>query len=373
MLRYSEDGQYKALSIGTVEKYPTKADAENAAASLRIEINAKTDCVRFHQLASKYEADELPARESTRASYLSAIRRLRDRWDDVRLDVMAEDTLEIENWLKHLQTLPTKNVPTAPMSKKSKRNIIAVLHVMFERAMQWKYLPLQRNPIDLVRVKGPAEKKQSRGLLTPQTLQALMNDEKLPVIVRIMCMVAMCTGLRASEILGLRWNCINFEAGTISVEASVVGKHEDEPKSDASQAEVPMHPDLAKVLREWQKSLPSVNGWVFANPVTGRPYWRDSMQSRYLRPAGKRIGLNDLGWHSFRHTYRAMMKRMGVPLELQQQLMRHSDIRMTMEYGKSSAIELTRPVNARLIEKIALKGLDTKEFSTNAEQETAHV
>jgi len=85
-----------------------------------------------------------------------------------------------------------------------------------------------------------------------------------------------------------------------------------------------------------QKTLfGSVDDWVFASPFKlGRlPYsytgfWRE------LEQAAKAAGIGHLGTHAFRHTYRSWLDAVGTPIAVQQKLMRHSDIRTTMNiYG----------------------------------------
>ena len=234
-----------------------------------------------------------------------------------------------------LKTLPGHGV-VRPMKRKSKQNLKNLLHQLFDRAMAWQYLSLRRNPIELVRIKEPKgfkSKKNERELISPEQCELMLKDKTLPVYVRVMIAIAMCTGIRISEILGLRWEHIDFESQMISIEVSAVGKYQDAPKTESSEEVVPLHDDLVVILRAWQKQVPSINGWVFGNPVTGRPYWRDSMQE-YLLKVGAKLGIEDLGWHTFRHTYRRMLDDLGTPLEVQQHLMRHSSIAMTEKYGK---------------------------------------
>ena len=73
-------------------------------------------------------------------------------------------------------------------------------------------------------------------------------------------------------------------------------------------------------------------------------------------PAGKKIGVPNLGWHTFRHTYRSRLGDFGVAPEVQQKLMRHSSIDMTMKYGQNAMLKLTRPANARLVEELLATG-----------------
>jgi integrase len=95
-----------------------------------------------------------------------------------------------------------------------------------------------------------------------------------------------------------------------------------------------------------------VNGWLFGSPMTGRPYHRDALHKDYLIPAAQKIGLPKLGWHDFRHTYRAMLRDLELPLEVQQKLMRHTTIEMTAKYGNSPMDKAKREGNRLLVEHV---------------------
>lgn len=351
--RWREDGQQKSVRLGSVADFPLKAKAEKAAESYRARINENREVYRFRDLAIRWEQNELPERMDTRDGYLSNLRRLRERWDDVRLDDMAKNVYEVEVWLNGLQTMPGHG-PIRPLAKKTKNNIKWFLHGMFARAIAWGMLPVAANPIQFLKVKGK-DKAKLRDLVEPEDFYALMQDAEIPLVVRVMIAVAVYTGMRVSEILGLRWEAVDLMNGVTSVEKSSVGRHVNQPKTDASEEFVPMHPALIGLMVRWQAQLPSVNGWVFGNPVTGRPYWADSQQE-HLREAGKRLGLVNLGWHSFRHTYRAMMAEKQVPMETQKHLMRHSSIQMTEKYGrrKGAMLEVIRPVNAEIVKSLPM-------------------
>jgi integrase len=73
--------------------------------------------------------------------------------------------------------------------------------------------------------------------------------------------------------------------------------------------------------------------------------------ARSISPAGKKAGIPNLGWHAFRHTYRSRLGDAGVAPEVQQKLMRHSSIDMTMKYGQNAMLKLSRPANAGLVEE----------------------
>ena len=78
--------------------------------------------------------------------------------------------------------------------------------------------------------------------------------------------------------------------------------------------------------------------WVFASPfVAGRmPWYPWGVERRHIIPAGIRCGIGRIGWHTFRHTFRTLLDETGAPMKVQQELMRHADIRTTMNvYGKA--------------------------------------
>jgi hypothetical protein len=96
----------------------------------------------------------------------------------------------------------------------------------------------------------------------------------------------------------------------------------------------------------------NAGGLAIREADTKCPVHGDVIQKHYLRPAGEKIGLQGVGWHSFRHTYRTLIDDIGTPLGVQQRLMRHADIKTTMNtYG--SAFEKTkRRANSRLVDLV---------------------
>lgn len=198
---------------------------------------------------------------------------------------------------------------------------------------------MQRNPIGLVEIKGRAKRVRIHNLITRDQWHKLIADLELLPHIRTMIFIAMLLGLRASEILGLRWEDVDLENSTLWVRRSHVGKVVDDTKTEESEQQLPIHEDLALVLKTWREKNTdeeggdlSVNGWLFGNMATGRPFWRGMLQKDHLVPAGNAVGIPNLGWHDFRHTYRAMMRQEKISLEEQKTLMRHSDIRTTLGY-----------------------------------------
>lgn len=361
------DGRQVPKRIGTVEKYPTKASAEKAAGKLRKGINERREAVFVSDLLDKFEKEIKPPEDEnataeptvrvvTADSYKSHIKRIREEWGTTRLDVMAKDMMGVEQWVNGLQTLPTKNTKPRQLAKKSRFNFKALLHRLFERAIFWGMLEMQRNPIGLVEVTGKAGRTRPLVSVTPEVYQKLLNDEELPKHARMMIVLAMCLGLRASEILGLRpEEDFDYGSKTLKVQRSMVGKDQDETKTPESMKVIPLNHELAEEIHGYITAKKLINGWMFGNALTGRPYWRGIMQQDYLKPAGKRAGVEGMGWHSFRHAYRANLAELGEAMEVQQRMMRHTDIKTTMGYGDPKFEKQRRAANDRIFEMVAKK------------------
>jgi hypothetical protein len=81
---------------------------------------------------------------------------------------------------------------------------------------------------------------------------------------RSMVLVAGCTGLRISEVLGLRWRSVDFERLAMVIKEGYARSQVTKLKSEYSQDELPLNPDIATVLLEWKRLCPETTGdWVF--------------------------------------------------------------------------------------------------------------
>ena len=354
--RYMDAGGVrKAETIGTVAKFPTKAAATKRAAKMRDEINERATCITVSGLCDRYAKDGMPERESTSGPYRSYLRRFREAWGGQRLDVMAKDIMAIEQWLNDYETIATPSKPARPASKKTKLLMKGFVNHLFELAMKWGYLTLQRNPIGLIKIKGKRTRVRPLILITAEQWRGLIEDPKLQPHVRVMIYIAMILGLRASEFLGLRWEDVTVDGQgkpVLRISRSYVDKAVDDTKTPESEQELAIHDDLAAVLKAWRAEQEPVNGWLFGNLTTGRPFWRGQLQKNHLAPAGRRIGIPNFGWHAFRHTYRAMMRELEIPIEMQRTLMRHADIRTTLGYGGKTPAEQGRAANAKVVEML---------------------
>jgi integrase len=371
----------KTCTVGTVEKYKTKALAQKAVEALLLKLNSETPqqriaVVTFGAICDRYLQEEIPERHSTSRSYRSNIKNyLRPRWGDYLLDHIRP--MAVEDWLKKL-----------PMAPKTRTHIRSVMHLMFECAIRWELFTENRNPIASVRVKGGSKRRKRPAILTVDEFETIVALLKEPY--RTMVYIAQCLGLRVSEIAALRWDDFDFEKNQLLVQRSFVDGRTDEVKTEYSQDYVPLHPSLSEIVLGWSKeALPTEEGWVFANPITKQPYFPTSIQKRHIRPAGcclvecpkcgvgvgvwckqdgptpngKRLQVHEerqvaagklanLGWHTFRHTYRSWLDETGAPMKVQQELMRHASIQTTMNVYGQAMNSSKRQANSKVVEMV---------------------
>jgi integrase len=163
-----------------------------------------------------------------------------------------------------------------------------------------------------------------------------------------MLLTAIFTGLRASELRGLRWSDVDLKRGEIHVRQRadryrIIGR----PKSESAERSVPLLPMVVNALREHRLTCPKgEQDLVFANDA-GNVYDHASIIQRGLVPLMVKAGIVDAndkakytGLHSLRHFYaswcinRRVDGGLELPLKLVQARLGHASIQMTADrYG----------------------------------------
>src|SRR6266702_1117788 len=322
VLRYREnlpDGSMtrRSVAIGTVKEFQNESQARKAALSWLFSRNAETSNgtpVSFGAVIRRYLAEEIPERLSTASRYRCWLKNhVEPKWRDYPIEQIKP--LLVEDWLKKLNLAP-----------KSKSHLKNLMRVLFNAAMRWELIPYQHNPMSLVRVQDSSKRQREPKALSVGEFRKLL--EHVPEPFRTMCIVAMCLGLRVSEILGLRWRDIDWEGLRLAVRQAYVYGNQGEVKTQASHRWMPLDNSLAEKLRQHKARVaPLVKSedWVFANPETGKPYWPGRIQENWLVPAAQKAGLGRIGWHTFRHSHSTLLHALGVDLKVQQELLPHEE------------------------------------------------
>jgi integrase len=155
---------------------------------------------------------------------------------------------------------------------------------------------------------------------------------------RCACLIlaAAITGLRQSELLGLRWRDVDWHAQRIRVRnAFVRGEHSAEGKSDLStRRSVPLASRLARELDRWSTRtvFNAAEDLVFAHPHTGRPIDRSKVTRRF-QDACRTAGVHVITFHNLRHTFATRLAAHGEPLRTIQEYLGHADAKTTQIYA----------------------------------------
>lgn len=320
---YDAKGQRRSKLIGTKQQYPNRASAWAAVTSCKPTVKDQQEGHTMAMLVDRYETDRMPMRHSTRRVYRSFLRRhIVPRWGTTPICEMQPR--EVELWLRSLEL--------APKTRSHLRNL---LHVLLEFAMWAGMLPVQRNQMELVVVKGATKRVKKPRSLTVEQFQVLLATLHEPFAT--LALLSVCLGLRISEALAVRWSDVDWLNSTLSIRRAIVERHVDVPKTENSAETMKLSPDLLSRLQLWRRStqFAGEHDWLFGSPMKiGRlPYSYTGVWRELQRAAGV-AGIGRLGTHSFRHTYRSWLDQVGTPMAVQQKAMRHSDIRTTMNvYG----------------------------------------
>ena len=166
-----------------------------------------------------------------------------------------------------------------------------------------------------------------------------------------MVLVAASLGLRASEIMGLRWSDFDWDNRTVLIRRGVVNGRPGDTKTEASRKALPVDACLADALLELRGNRTSYtrsDDWVFANRF-GRPRSQQDILRRHIRPAAVRADLGKIGWHTFRHSYSTLLRSMGADIKVQQELLRHSTVQSTMNVYTRAVSEQKRIANSAVV------------------------
>ena len=162
---------------------------------------------------------------------------------------------------------------------------------------------------DEVVVREPAPTRKGRPGPAPPP-----PPDVLGPVLRVLILTAAMTGLRQSELLGLRWRDVDWNVQRIRVRnAFVRGQHSTDGKSDLStRRSVPMADRIAGELDRWSRrsSYSADENLVFAHPETGNPLDRSKVTKRF-KAACRAAGVPPIRFHDLRHTFGTRMAASG--------------------------------------------------------------
>jgi integrase len=327
------DGKRRSETIGTKREYPTKAAAWRAAIRMPDATTKTTEVApSMKMVIESYRKEKMPKRASTRRGYDTwLVNYIQPRWE--KFPITDAHARPVELWMQSLTLAP-----------KSKLHIRGLLSVLWDHAMWRGDVPTQRNPMELVSVLDASKRTKKPRSLTVEEFQTLLRTLGNDPCWRTILLLTISFGLRISELLGLKWSDVDWLNKTVRIERAVVKQIVDDVKTTCSARTMVCADELLEVLELWRQTTQfSAQGdWMFASPVQlGHLPYGYSHVWRTLSTAAEQAGIGHVSSHVFRHTHRSWLDSIGTPVGVQQKLMRHADIRTTMNiYGDAMTADM---------------------------------
>jgi integrase len=237
-----------------------------------------------------------------------------------------------------LQSLYT-NLAESGLSPRSVHHVHRVLHRAFNQGVQWKILP--RNPCDgATSPKAPRAEMSVWNAGEADAFLIATREQRMHGLY----VLALTTGMRQGELLGLKWTDIDFTAGTLAVRRALQWQRGNglvfvEPKTARSRRKIHLSQTALAALRvhkdrqafdrhvlgsEWNE-----HGLVFCD-FLGEPLSPTNETKRFQR-ASAAAGLPAIRFHDLRHTAATILLAKGVHVKLVSEMLGHSTIVLTLD------------------------------------------
>ena len=158
-------------------------------------------------------------------------------------------------------------------------------------------------------------------------LRAETGETHWPIVA-----LALNTGLRRGELFALRWEHVDFTTNVLTIPRTKAGR----------TRHVPMNAEVRAILETRESRLRS--SYVLARTTGDRPLHSQNFVNRIFTPALQRARIDDFRWHDLRHTFASRLVMRGIDLRTVQELLGHTDVRMTLRYSHLSPAHLLHAV-----------------------------
>ncbi len=229
------------------------------------------------------------------------------------------------------------------MQKQGKAQATCVkVYTILQGIFKMAYLAdlVDRNPMDKVErpkprkdeLKKPAEAESYTAGELKHILDCLQNE---PLKWRAYMSLLIDTGVRRGEACGLKWECVDLDAGQITIAGnlcytSAKGVYLDTPKNGKTRT-VDIAPNVVALLRQLraEQAREGLSPYVFSQEGSPEPMHPQS-PTRYMKRFAKRYGVTDLHPHKLRHSFASVAITNGADVASVSEKLGHSDKAVTL-------------------------------------------
>lgn len=230
---------------------------------------------------------------------------------------------------KYLFTITNKDIENFKVERSNSvspatvNRELATLKTILAKAVSWgKLHDNQAKTVKFLR----EPKGRVRFLEREEILKVLTNSNKK---IRPIIILALNTGMRRGEILGLKWHDVDFKRNIITLLDTKNGE----------KREVYMNEQVKTALIRVRKHPESP--YIFCNSL-GKPY--HDIRKSFFTVLGK-SGIKNFHFHDLRHTFASQLVMSGTDINTVRELLGHKDIRMTLRYSHLSPSYKNRAVD----------------------------
>ncbi len=240
------------------------------------------------------------------------------------------------------------------MSASSIRYLHAVLHSALAQAVEWRIIA--DNPADRVRL--PAKTSEAMTPLTPEQARDFLEAIRGHPLETLFTL-AIATGMRQGEILGLRW--ADLDGHRLHIRHTLVrmdgGWWLGDPKTPHSRRTIELTEPTVKALRAYRarraKALLALGHRLTSEDLifsdaSGTPLHGRHVTQRHLAPLLREAGLPAIRFHDLRHTYATLQLAAGTNPKLVAEVLGHKDVGITLDRYSHSQPTMHREAAERL-------------------------
>lgn len=210
--------------------------------------------------------------------------------------------------------------------------VVRKIHALIQKALDRAVLDgrIQGNPAK--NCKTPSKHNQKVEILTKEEMKRLLIQAKQDDCFELL-LLDITTGLRRGELLGLKWEDINFDTNELRVQREAVlikGKLAITAlKSKASYRTLLLPSNIAGMLQNYKTRVDSE--WVFPSPIKENLPRDPSAVRKKLANVLERANCKHIRFHALRHTFATMALQYGLDIKTLSSTIGHSSVELTID------------------------------------------
>ena len=209
------------------------------------------------------------------------------------------------------------------------RKILVSLNQIMSYAVRHKYIG--HNPLrDAERPRGQGVEESNKiTILNVEEIKTFL-EQVIDKKYHTLFMLAITTGARQGELLGLKWSDVDWKNSQIHIQRTFNKGRWFAPKTKGSERRIDIGPSMVKALKEWKLAcLPNEHNLIFPNRA-GQPINHSNMVNRYYFPALDKAKIPQIKFHALRHTTASLMIEQGENIKYIQSQLGHSSPTVTL-------------------------------------------